>query len=68
MAFIMGAERVQLLIDSRLVANQFSRSLEVRDKIIEAYLDVLGNCEKYFDYITITHKLRNKIRHEDALA
>ncbi|KAF5199776.1 hypothetical protein FRX31_010637 [Thalictrum thalictroides] len=67
-ALQLGAKKVRLLTDSRLVASQFGDTFEARDGRIAAYIDLIHRVAHKFDSISIIQRPRSDVRHADALA
>ena len=64
----LGATKVKLYTDSKLVANQFGGQFEAKDDRMKAYLDTFHKWAAKFAVIEVIHLPRAEVRHADSLA
>ena len=67
-ALSLGATKVDLYTDSKLLASQFSGAYQARESRMASYLGLVKELARKFESISITQKPRNDIRHADSLA
>lgn len=67
-AWKLGARRIQLYADFKLVEHQSGGSFKAHDDITYAYLSMFKKCAKMFDVILVILWPINDMRHEDLLA
>ncbi|XP_026456048.1 uncharacterized protein LOC113356986 [Papaver somniferum] len=67
-AIHLGARKVKLITDSRLVANHYSGTYKARNERLASYLEYIHELAKEFELFEIEQKPRLENRHADALA
>ncbi|XP_026429829.1 uncharacterized protein LOC113326293 [Papaver somniferum] len=67
-ALHLGARRVILTTDSRLVANQFTGAYKAKNEKLASYLEYISELAKEFEDFSIEQKPRLENRHADSLA
>ncbi|XP_026399417.1 uncharacterized protein LOC113295283 [Papaver somniferum] len=67
-ALHLGARKVVLTTNSRLVVNQFIGAYIIRNEKLASYLEYISELAKEFEYFRIEQKPKLENRHADALA
>lgn len=67
-ALHLGARKVRLTTDSKLVVNQFSGAYKARNEKMASYLEVIHELAKEFEVFSMEQRPRLENRHADALA
>lgn len=67
-ALHLGARKVKLTTDSRLVANHYTGAYKARNERLASYLEYIHELAKEFEVLDIEQKPRLENRHANALA